>query len=59
MEKMRSQILRYLKCPRCGGELEIIEASNENKCDIIIEGKIKCIKCGKIYQIREGIVFFE
>ncbi len=49
---MKRDLLEILRCPVCLGELDlnVIEERDE-----IIKGTLKCKKCGRIYDIEEGI----
>ncbi len=52
-KNMKKKYVDILCCPYCHGELELkIEKENE---DEILEGKFLCKKCGKEYEIRDGI----
>ncbi|MCL2772484.1 MAG: methyltransferase domain-containing protein [Oscillospiraceae bacterium] len=42
-----------LICPECHGEL-MWEIMNENKIHII-EAEVKCLRCNKIYEVKNGI----
>jgi uncharacterized protein YbaR (Trm112 family) len=42
-----------LACPLCKGDLEL--TVNEERDDEIIDGNLKCTKCGETYPIEDGI----
>lgn len=50
---MKRKLLDIICCPNCKGDLELEILKEEN--DEIIEGKLICKKCGKIFHIEEGI----
>ena len=42
------QLLSYLVCPACHGELESVGANDDAP-------GLECQKCGRVYPIRDGI----
>ena len=42
-KKFDEKLLKLLCCPKCKGNLKLIKES------------LKCIICGKIYEIKQGI----
>jgi|GEM_PF-2306399 len=53
---MRLNIINHLTCPKChAGLLLSIYKKTKNR---VIEGELKCEKCGRKFYIRNGIVCF-
>jgi ubiquinone/menaquinone biosynthesis C-methylase UbiE/uncharacterized protein YbaR (Trm112 family) len=53
---MRLNIINHLACPKCQAEfLFSIYKKTKNR---VIEGELKCKKCGRKFYIRDGIVCF-
>jgi uncharacterized protein YbaR (Trm112 family) len=50
---MRKDLMDILACPLCKGDLEL--TVNEERDDEIIDGNLKCTKCGETYPIEDGI----
>ena len=50
---MKKDILDFLCCPTCKGDLEL-DITKEEKGEII-EGSFACKKCNCTYTIEEGI----
>ncbi len=50
---MRRDLLHILCCPLCKGELElnVLEESGSE----LLEGSLRCPRCGVEYRISEGI----
>jgi uncharacterized protein len=49
---MKKNLMRIMCCPACKGDLEFT-IKKENATDII-EGSIRCKKCGVIFPIHDG-----
>lgn len=57
---MRYKTIRILKCPKCGGDLKLeIDDEEERKEPEAISGSLKCLTCGSIFKIEEGIIFMD
>lgn len=52
---MYKEILKLLKCPKCGADLTISVKHEED--DEIIEGSL-CCSCGQSYAVKEGVINF-
>ena len=50
---MKKDILEVLACPVCKGEL-ILENSIVQGSEVV-NGVLKCVKCGRKYKIENGI----
>jgi len=50
---MKKEDIAILICPYCHGDLDINVFEEKN--GEIIEGILKCKKCGKRYEIKDGI----
>jgi len=50
---MKKEFVALLCCPYCHGELNLEIKKEEG--EEIVEGKFSCKKCGKEYEIRNGI----
>lgn len=54
---MHEEILRFLRCPDCGGDLTLFSVE-EFKNNEVISGKIKCSDCSTTFNINNGIIDF-
>ena len=53
---MHKHLLDYLACPICHGELDwSIHSDNETR---ILEAEAKCMQCGELFPVKEGIAIF-
>ena len=52
---MKLSFLEILVCPQCGGQLDPIVLSGQEK--LICEGKLNCL-CGKVYPVQGGVPRF-
>jgi uncharacterized protein YbaR (Trm112 family) len=50
---MRKDLMDILACPMCKGDLELDAVKKDG--EEIIEGTIRCPKCGVDYPIEDGI----
>ena len=50
---MRTDLMEILCCPVCRGDLELTVARKEG--DEVLEGTLRCMKCGATYPIDDGI----
>jgi len=53
---MRKDILRFLCCPICHGNLKLTAQGTSN--DVVLSGILECDLCNKAYKIRNGIPDF-
>lgn len=53
---MKPSLLQYLACPRCAGELSLEGAVRE--AEEILEGELRCAKCGAAFPIHKGVPRF-
>jgi uncharacterized protein YbaR (Trm112 family) len=51
---MKRQLLDILACPVCKHHPLELEADSESNGEVL-EGKLTCPKCGKLYLIKDGI----
>jgi len=54
---VRKNLLQYLACPSCRGEIHLLSVS-DTEGDHIIEGKLACGKCGSNFSITRGVPRF-
>ena len=52
---MKRKTLELLVCPTCRGELDLRDTGDN---ETIETGTLACVRCGRQYPIREGIVHF-
>ena len=50
---VRTELLVYLACPQCGGDLELDAAAREG--DEIISGALTCVGCRRRFPIAHGV----
>ena len=50
---MKRDLLEILRCPVCGGNLEL-DATSEDE-DEVVEGSLRCTSCGETYAIEDTI----
>ena len=50
---MRPDLLEILCCPVCKGDLTLSETRRDG--DEIVEGTLRCARCGVDYPITDGI----
>jgi len=50
-EIISKDLLEILACPECKADLELIEYEDDNEK----KHGLKCVKCHRIYPIKEGI----
>lgn len=53
---MLEDSLKFLACPICHGRLDV--EVNVIMGDDVIEGLLRCLSCGRVYRIRDGIADF-
>lgn len=54
---MRRRHLELLRCPACGGRLEVAGATREEG-DLLLEAELGCAGCGRAWPVREGVGVF-
>jgi len=52
---MHQRFLDLLRCPACGGAVELGHATREG--EDIVAGTLTCAACGATYPIRDGIPY--
>lgn len=50
---MKPQLMEILACPMCKAPLEL--GVKEEKEGEIVQGSLKCTKCGEVYPIEDSI----
>jgi len=53
---MKENLLSYLACPNCGGELSLNSKELEDR--EVISGELRCPRCQSIFPIRSGVPRF-
>jgi ubiquinone/menaquinone biosynthesis C-methylase UbiE/uncharacterized protein YbaR (Trm112 family) len=54
---MNLKTLSFLRCPICKGQLSNVDFSNIVE-DLLLEGSLACLSCGKVFPVKNGIVSF-
>lgn len=50
---MKRDMMEILACPMCKGDLQL--AAKKEEGDEILEGELRCPKCGEAYPIEDSI----
>src|SRR5262245_42319238 len=53
---MKENLLSYLACPNCGGELSLNSKELEDR--EVISGELRCPRCQSTFPIRSGVPRF-
>jgi SAM-dependent methyltransferase len=48
-------LLRYLVCPACQDDLDLSVGSEQAATGEVMEGSLRCRRCGRVYPVRAGI----
>jgi SAM-dependent methyltransferase len=54
---MKQRVLRYLACPECGGEIELLTAAKQEG-EEVLEGDLTCLACSRRFPVVRGVPRF-